>query len=239
MEEKSKLLLYEPNGFHQEIKLRFDENGKVRQFPVNQHKAMRSKLVVAVNMSQKDDFEIDLAPGIRIWMNKDWGPDGKVTNPSLAIVKSVGEGITDIEPGDMILCHHNAFDRVVSNGYLHGHIGRDGKLDLFSLEYSMVWLKVDTDGNAHPLAGYLTVDRIEEPLPDTVLELTDLSKGRVYQNRFKILELGPGCDDLEVGMVIETDKFSDIDVHYSWNHTERKVIRVKYSDVFLIHHDQA
>ena len=203
--------------------------------PLETLKAMRGRLVVAVNMNQRDDFEIELAPGLKLWMNKDWGPDGKITNPSLAVVRAIGEGITDISVGDVLLCHHNTFDRTVANGYLYGHMGKeaDGKLDLFSAEYSMVYLKVDAAGHAHPITGYLTVERIPQPV-DTSLIVPETAM-KNYPNRFKVLETGAGVDDLQPGMVIETYKCSDVDVHYTWNGKEKLVVRVKYEDVIGIH----
>lgn len=201
--------------------------------PVKTHKAMRGRLVVAVNMNQKDDFEIELAPGLRLWMNKDWGADGKVTNPSMALVKSVGESITDIAAGDVVLVNHNSFKRIVANGYRFGHIGKMDKMDLFSLEYSMVWLKVDPHGNAHPINGYLTVERLEKPI-DTKLVVPDIAK-KNYKSRFKVVEVGPDIEDLAPGMVIETFDKSDVDVFYTWNHKEKSVVRIAYRDVLLIH----
>lgn len=198
----------------------------------NTYKAMRGKLIVAVNLSQKDDFEIELTPGINIWMNKDFGTDGKVTNPTLAIVRAVSPEVTDLKEGDLVLCHHNTFKSIVANGYRLGHMGRDGNLDLFSIDYRRVELKLDADGNAYPLKGTLIAERIEEVV-DTILIVSDAHR-KFSPIKFLICSVGEDCDMLKPGDKIVTYPKSDYEIDYTFGMKPRKIIRISYNDVLAI-----
>src|SRR4051812_5027491 len=71
-------------------------------------KSLRNKIIVGVNLSQKEDYEIQFND-TKLFMNSSFGTDGKETNPTLAKVYYVGEAFDDIQSGDFILANHNTF----------------------------------------------------------------------------------------------------------------------------------
>lgn len=197
--------------------------------------AMPGKLIVAVNMNQKNDMEIELIPGLTIYMNKFFGDDRKITNPSLAIVREVGPGITDIKKNDIILCHHNTFRSVVANGYFLGHMGKEDKLDLFSINYERVQIKLNPDGTPVPLKEMMLVKRIENRVNSIIAQSEAHVKN--HHNIFEIEYIGDNCDGLKVGDKVITYTKSDYEIDYCFNQKNLSAIRVKYTDVLAILED--
>jgi len=203
-------------------------------------KAIGSKVLVAVNLSQKNNFEFETEGGLRLWTNKDFGYDGKVTQPVLARVLAVGHKVSDLSYNDIIVCHHNTFRREVNNGYMHGDTGEKtpDNESIFAIEPYLIQCRVDPDsGNPVPLAGFALVERISI-VHDTKLVVA-VDSNEYIPNQFRVVKAGGGkgeTADIAVtpGDIVITYEKSDYDIEYTYKLKPRSAVRVKYTDILAI-----
>lgn len=201
-------------------------------------------IIVQIDTGQKNDYEIELAGGNKIWVDSDFGFNGRETNCVVAKVLYAPD-YTTLSEGDNVLCHHNAFKRTVSNGYKYGYTGitkrENGRIyDVFRIEMSMVFCKIDDDGNALPLDGILIAERIQkDETPASKLLFIPDSAKKNYTNVFKIIKAYDGCPDVNDGDTVICYKNSDYEILYSYNYKLKNAIRIKYDDVLAIstHHE--
>jgi hypothetical protein len=175
-------------------------------------------------MSQRNDYEIDFLGG-SMYMNSDFGFDYKQAKP---VVAKVLQDFGQFKEGDIVICHHNSFNRT-SGGWNYGDTGEkvEGEA-VFVLEESMVQMKI-VDGEAFPVRGFLTVERIDKEVK-TDLVVPDSFKKK-EEMRFKVLRVGEDCLGIEEGMTIFAYKKSDYELPYVWNGKIKTAIRVDYNDV--------
>lgn len=206
-------------------------------------KPLKNKLIVAVNLSEKDDYEVTLKSGLKLFMRSNYGYDGRETNPVIAKVIAVGDGITDVNPDDILLVHYNSFKRVVTyapNGseLLLGDMGikQDG-LSLFCLEYTFAWMKLDEQGNPIPLNNLLVVETIDKPElvseVITLLNLNPVDKSYI-PNTFKVVRAGVNCQYVRDGDTVICYDKSNLLIKYTFNTEMRQCYRMQYSDVLAI-----
>jgi hypothetical protein len=196
--------------------------------------------LVAVNLSQKKDFEFETEGGLRLWTNKDFGYDGKVTQPVLAKVICVGDNVSDLSPDDIIVCHHNTFRREVNNGYMHGDTGEKtpDNESIFAIEPYLIQCRVDPDsGDPVPLAGFALVERI--PLVYDTKHIIAVDTEEYIPNQFRVIEAGGGKGEtadivLAPGDIVITYEKSDYDIEYTYKLKPHSAVRVKYVDILAI-----
>jgi co-chaperonin GroES (HSP10) len=198
---------------------------------------LNHKILVAVDLTQKEEYDYQLAEGIDIVMRQDYGFDNKVAKPVLARVVQSAPGYA-LQPGDAVLCHHNTFVMEQYPGYMLGSLEEKDEYghSLFVIDPSMIYLKLDTDTQqVQPLPGNLIVERVEKKI-DTFLIVPDSAK-KTDPNIFRVIQAGPECDSVQNGDIIFCYKHSDIEVHFNYNKKIYKVIRVRYTDVLGIVQD--
>lgn len=194
-------------------------------------KATRDKILVEVDLDQKSDYEIYLGnTGQKIYMNSDFGLNGRETNSVVA------KAICDhdelgIKENDYILCHHNTFKMVVSYGYLYGDTGmRNGKKKIFSIDKDKVNCKIDPNGDAIPIKGYNICKRIEES-PETFLEMPDSVK-KTNENIFQLVIVEPENPlGLPENCKIIAKKYADYEILYNFEYKLKSAIRVKSEEI--------
>lgn len=199
---------------------------------------LNNKILVAVDLTQKEQYDYELAEGIDIVMRQDYGFDNKVAKPVLARVVKSTKGYEMLQQGDMVLCHHNTFVMEQYPGYMLGSLEEKDSNghNLFVIDPSMIYLKFDPYTlHASPLPGNMIVERVEKKI-DTFLIIPDSAK-KTDPNIFKVIEPGPGCD-IEAGEIIYCYKHSDVEVHFNYQKKIFKVIRVRYTDVLGIIQDK-
>ena len=201
--------------------------------------ANKRQIILGVNMTQKSDYEIELVPGVKIWMNSNFGTDKRITEPVVAVVKGLPPNETGLAVNDVVVCHHNAFNRIVGDGMKFGDTGyTDGDgLRYFTIGQDMVYFKIDADGEPYPLSGYLIIDRIDMPV-DTMLEIPDTAK-KTFPNKFRIKKVPEGFTEFSVGDVVYGYKYSDYEMIYNYRGKKKAVIRMKVDDVLGIVNDVA
>lgn len=189
----------------------------------------KQKLLVSVNMEQKQQAEIG---GKLLYLGVDWNWSGIERNPVLAKVIAVSTDVKDIAAGDHILCSHHAFDQVqrISNTkeVLRDDTGElDGTNRIFAIPYVLVEARL-VKGIAHPIAGKMIVEPIRKPSRSSII-IDPAAEN--YPTRFKVVAVGPECDGIEAGEVVEVFKRSNYEMVYVWENKRHLIMVLNYEDV--------
>lgn len=199
-------------------------------------KAIKDRILLAVNRTQKTDFEIELGnTGKKIWMTHG-GFDKKVTGATLGqVVEDAGV----YRKGEWVITHHNAFDRDITGDgrFFADDTGvrlEDGRM-VFSIPLSMVFLALDKDGKATPTEKYLIGKRISKPVITVGggLIVPDAFKESYYEDRFYVLSAHESSM-FRSGDVVFTDKYGGLPVRYVFNNREIEVIRIAEEDILAM-----
>lgn len=169
-------------------------------------KALKSRILVRVDMSQKDmsgDF----------FTAKEFNTNHRDRHPVLC------ESLQDngvLKKGDLLLVHHNFF-------YEGSPYQMSG--DVFSLILNrQIFARLDKDGYAHSVCGNLMAERI--PIPSTLELPPDYQK--YYNDRVRIISAAEGYHK---GQTLLCYPFADYEIIYNWKGEERRVIKVWKEDV--------
>jgi hypothetical protein len=197
-------------------------------------KPLQNKILVAVDLRQKSDYEFETDGGLVLWCNSKFGFDNKVSSPVIARVVSPGKH-TDVAEGDYVLCNHNTFNMLQDpsgedEDSLLGFTGiKDDRGWIFSINRSWIYFKVGSDGNPVPLSGFVVAERIPMEY-DTIIEIPDSLKTN-YKNQFRAIAVGPDCDGVSVGDIIITYEKSDVEVNYTFNRKNVSFVRIKMENI--------
>lgn len=200
-------------------------------------KPLKNKIIVAVDLRQKSDYEIETDGGLKLWTNSDFGHDGNVKNPVVATVVSPGRH-TDVQAGDNILCHYHTFNMMQDpsgqdESSLLGFTGvKDDRGWIFAIERSLVLFKVSKDGNPEPLDGFIAAERIKNEYDSDII-IPD-SAIKTIENQFRAVKVGPGCDGIKDGDILVTYKKADVSVNYTFKKKQKSFVRIKAGDVLAV-----
>lgn len=195
---------------------------------------LKNKILVSVNMNQKSDYEIEVG-GLILWVDSNWGADNRISKPTVARVESVGAGVNGLKSGDLVLCHHNAFAGGAVSGALPGDTGeKDGKGNrLVVINAGMVYVKLDKDLKAFPMDGYLTAERVKKEEYSGLIITPEIAV-KNDTHRFKVLEVGIGCEPVKKNDTVICFKHADYEINYNLNKKLYSVIRIRIDDVLAI-----
>lgn len=191
-------------------------------------KPLKSKVLVSVNLNQKSSYEVELAEGLTIWMDSNFGADGRIASPTIATV--VETDLKGLLKGDIILCHHNTFNMGSISGNLVGDTGvkDENGHSLFVINTDFIYIRI-RNGKLLPMEGYMIVERIKKENKSVIIQ----EMGN-EPTRFKVIDTGEGCEPVKNGDVIYCFKYSDYEIEYNLNKKKHSVIRVKIDDVLGI-----
>ncbi len=191
---------------------------------------LKSKVLVSVNLTQKSDYEIELIEGVNIWMDSNFGADGRIASPSVAMVVEPGESVEGLLKGDFILCHHNAFNMGSLSGNLVGNTGEkdENGFALFVINPDMIYIRI-REGVLMPMDGYMIAERIKQEQKSVIIV-----ESKNEPCRFKVLNVGEGCEPVKEGDIVHCFKFSDYEIVYNLDKKRHSVIRIKIDDVLGI-----
>lgn len=194
-----------------------------------------NRVLVAVNMEQKNNYEIELSSGLKLWMDSDFGTDNRIAKPVVARVVGGSKFMRDLKFGDLVLCHHNSFSRTTGNT-IFGDTGvkTENGESIFSLETSMIYVRIDAKGDSYPLPDFLICERIKEVI-ETNLIIPD-SAQKNYADRFKVLTVSDNNSEeykglFKAGDIVVCHPKSDYEIVYTLNKKPMRLIRVRCSDV--------
>jgi hypothetical protein len=187
------------------------------------------KIIVAVDLQQRSNYMIKYG-SLELWMDSSFGEDGKHTNPQLAEVVSVGEGVEGLLPGMQVLCHYNTFTGEIKNGYLFGsHEEKDAQgRSLFTINPSRVRCYLDAEGMPVPVKGFLLVNRIKEQTKSSLIIPEVAEKEETVW--FIVMKANEGLP-YKTGDLVLGYKYADVVFKYTINKTPVECIVVKEDDV--------
>jgi len=198
-------------------------------------KTFKDKILVMVDLLQKSDQMLETDGGLKLWTNQDWGFDGKTTKPVVATVYRDTSKKVGLMAGDVIICHHNTFEKMVSKDYKYGDTGvtiyEEGRTyNIFSINESEIQCRIDEQsGKAYPMPGFMLVERIAIHYPTNYIITPHTDK--YIDNQFKVIKPGTGEVKFKAGQVVITYPKSDYTINYNYRGKQFTVVRVKHSDV--------
>jgi len=169
-------------------------------------KSVNEKILVSCDLEQKEFIEVN---GNKFKMALLFEKNYREKSPVLAIAQQTKDEITI---GDILICHHNSFYQP-SPYWI--------KDDLFSHPFNhTIFLKIDKDGNPHPVCGNLIVKKVNIP---TLLPVPP-EEEKQYIDRY-IVEDG-GNTEYKKGQLIFTKPHSGYTIVYIYNDAEYRVNKV-------------
>lgn len=173
-------------------------------------KAVNQKVLVRVNMKQKDTLKI---AGVTVSTALLFETNYREKSPTVA---EVIEGNGYLNPGEIILCHHNTF-YTPSPYHLQD--------DLFAIPATskIVFAVVNKDGSLFPSTGNIICSRVEIPSPIPLPP----EKIKTYIDR-AIVTKGAGY---KAGQLIFHRPHAGYDIVYNVNGVEYRVTKVPSEQV--------
>ncbi len=169
-------------------------------------KAVNDRIVVRVNMQQKDSM---LVGGILLSTATKFEANYRERSP---VIAEVVNGNKFLVPGDIIITHHNHFYSP-SPYFMYD--------DLFSIPFNKtIFAKVSNKGNLIPVCGNILGERI--PIK-TQLELPPEMQKK-YVDR--VLVTHKGWTPYKPGQIVFTRANAPYDIVWNWKGEERRVTKV-------------
>lgn len=174
-------------------------------------KSVNSKIIVRVNMSQKDYMDIG---GISVKMALEFDVNYRRRSP---VVGRFAESNKLFKEGDIAIFHHNHF-YPPSPYFLQD--------DLFSVPMSpAIFGILNSEGEMIPVMGNMTVKLI--PVPTLLPVPTDQQEN--YKSRYEVIN--PGWTTYKAGDIIFTRPLAGYEIVYTWNNIEKRVIKVPEAQI--------
>lgn len=188
-------------------------------------KPLANKIIVELNPEQKEELFIKRSDGtaLKLYIGRTFNENGREANPVACKVLSVGDGVKDVEPDDILLVHHNLLTNpafLIEKQRLSDEI----KLILCIPVDRQIFAKVNSDdGEPMPLFANTVCRRIEKPSRSSLL--IDPVKS-FYSDRVEVVSVAPDVEDVKRSDVVLIQKHADYEVVYHWQDGERRFIKV-------------
>ena len=169
-------------------------------------KAVNKRLVVRVDMAQKDKMLIN---GVMFHTATKFDVNYREKSPTIAVVVS---GNDYLKKGDIIICHHNHFYE--PSPYQLEH-------DLFSIPFNKtIFAKVSTNGKLSAICGNVFGER--------VLINSDLEVPVEYRKKYidRITIQDKGWTSFRTGTTVICKHNAPYDILYNWNGEEKRITKV-------------
>lgn len=169
-------------------------------------KAANDRIIVKVNMKQKDFMEIG---GVKFRMAQLFETNYREKSP---VVAEVVNGNKYVREGQVLCCHHNHF-YPPSPYFLYE--------DLYSIPFNQTIFGIlDTEGVLTPLCGNILCDRleVETPLPLPPEQRT------LYKDR--VVVTNPGWTRYNTGQLLFHTPNAAYEIVYSVNSVESRIHKV-------------
>ena len=190
-------------------------------------KVKRKQLVVKSYNEQKETHVIDGPNGekIQLYIGRKYGENSREINPTVCEVLSVGDEISTVEVGDLIIVHHN----VLTN---EGQIIKTDYSDqstILAIHFDgTVYAKINKEtGEPIPLNGNLIAKRIKKENKSTL----HVPFEETMETTFDIVSTPEDYDDVQPGDRVLCYKYSDYEIVYHFKNQQKKAIRIWKDDV--------
>jgi hypothetical protein len=193
-------------------------------------KAKRKQLIVKSYNEQKETHVIDGVDGekIQIYIGRKYGENSREINPVVCEILSVGEDISSVEVGDLLIVHHN----VLTNEGQIIKIDYNTQSTILAIHFDgTVYAKIDKEtGGLTPLNGNLIGKRIAKEY-NSILHIPF---EETLDTTFDIISSPEDFQDVQPGDRVLCYKYSDYEMVYHFKNQEKKAIRIWKDDVIGI-----
>lgn len=193
-------------------------------------KAKRKQLIVKSYNEQKETHVIDGVDGekIQIYIGRKYGENSREINPVVCEILSVGEDISSVEVGDLLIVHHN----VLTNEGQIIKIDYNTQSTILAIHFDgTVYAKIDKEtGELTPLNGNLIGKRIAREFNSTL----HIPFEETLDTTFDIISSPEDFQDVQPGDRVLCYKYSDYEMVYHFKNQEKKAIRIWKDDVIGI-----
>ena len=189
-------------------------------------KAKRKQLIVKSYNEQKETHEVKMPDGnsIRLYIGRRYGENSREQNPVVCEVLSVGEGISTVKVGDLLIVHHNILTnegQIISTNLAE-------QWTILAIHFDMtVYAIINSDGSLTPLNGNYIAERIKKP---AVSKTIHSPFEETLDTEFIITEV-PEDAFVNKGDRVLCYKYSDYEMVYHFNNEEKRAIRIWKEDI--------
>jgi hypothetical protein len=193
-------------------------------------KAKRKQLVVKSYNEQKETHVIDGPQGqkIQIYIGRRYGENSREINPVVCEILSVGDDISTVEVGDLLIVHHN----VLTNEGQIIKVDYGEQYTILAIHFDgTVYAKINKEtGELIPLNGNIIGKRIVKEVVSTL----HMPFEETLDTTFDVISSPEDFQEVQPGDRIMCYKHSDYEMVYHFNNQEKKAIRIWKDDVLGI-----
>ena len=188
----------------------------------------KKHIIVKAYLEQKETHLVDGPNGekIQLYIGRKYAENTREAAPVVCEVLSIGDDVTEVSVGDLIIVHHN----MITNEAVRIEKNIPEQTVTLTLMVSnMLYAKINKEtGELIPICDNLIAERIEVPPSSASI----VSPYRYTDPmRFRILAVPEGYTDVEVGKDVLCYKLSDYEMVYNYNGKERRAIRIWKNDI--------
>ena len=184
---------------------------------------LRNTILIESSLDQKQSYTFSNGVTFHIVPNRHlYDQNGRETQPVVALVKAVGEGVPEHLVGKYVVLHHNL---IFNQEYL---IKTENGISTSVIPFDRWCMAfIREDGDLEPLNKNVICERIEVPVTED-MHVPDASK-KTYENLMQVLQ--SGMDDICRNDTILVYKYADYEVVYQWNNEVRRQIVIAQMDI--------
>lgn len=195
-------------------------------------KAIKGKIIVKAYLSQKEAIQIKGANGqmIELWVGKKYLTNFREKNPVLCECVHNNSEFDYIQPGDMLIVHHNLLSDPMTNPFCIEYDPQTG-MGLYSIRANdSIFCKLDKEGVATPICGNILVQRLKNPIKSSAIIIPDTVK-QEHNDRVKVLAIAPEVEGVGVGETVLIYEKSDYEICYSWQKNDYSLVKIKEEEI--------
>jgi hypothetical protein len=193
-------------------------------------KPKKNHIIVKSYEEQKESHQVKCDDGsvINLYIGRKYGENSREINPVVCEVISIGDGVEDIEKGDLLIVHHN----MLINEALRIERNIEEMSVTLTLHVdNMIYAKINKEtGDTEPMMGSIIAERIDNPTESILWTQTN-----THDTTFKVVSVPKGYEDVKPGDKIICYKLSDYEMVYNFNGSERRGIRILKEDILAVY----
>jgi hypothetical protein len=192
-------------------------------------KPRRKHIIVKSYDEQKEIHQVKCPDGrvINLYIGRRYNENGREMSPVVCEVLEVGEGVTNISKGDVLITHHN----LLTNEALTIERNLEEQYTILSVvNDNTLYAKILPDGKLVPVNGNCIANRIKKNVNTSLevpFELTE-------EMLFDIVSVSDDIDFIKKGDRVLCHKYSDYEMVYHFNNEEKRAIRIWKDDILGI-----
>jgi hypothetical protein len=191
----------------------------------------KKHIIVKSFPEQKETHRITCDDGkvIDLFIGRKYGDNDREINPSVCEVLFIGEGVEQLQVGDLLIVHHN----LLKNDASKIEKNTDENYEIISLVAdNMIYAIINKeDGSLTPVFGNCIAERIIVEEKSTLFTTTQ----KTEDLKFKIISIPLDFTDVNAGDTVLCYKYSDYEMVYNFNGRENRAIRIWKDDILGVY----